>query len=38
MKIPKARYSARAATRLSALPVPLAGTFKTTAASASNVA
>ena len=38
MKIPKGRYSARAATRLSALPVPLAGTFKTTAGNATNVA
>jgi hypothetical protein len=38
MRIPKGRYSARAATRLSALLVPLAGTFKTTAGNASNVA
>jgi len=38
MKIPKGRYSARAATRHSTLPVPLAGTFKTTGANATNVA
>jgi hypothetical protein len=38
MKILKGRYSARAATRLFALPVLPAGTFKTTAGNATNVA
>ena len=38
MRPPKGRNSARTATRLSALPVPLAGTFKTTAGNVTNVA